>query len=69
MKKDNEFEECVELLLYSIVPIILIWITLMGITFLFTKEISYTLGFWVYSILSSALGLILTQTIIYKARK
>jgi len=69
MKTNNEFKECVELLIYSIVPIILIWITLMGMTFLFTKEISYMLGFWVYGILSSALGLILTQTIISKAGK
>jgi ABC-type phosphate transport system permease subunit len=63
----NVVELLIELLM-AIPAIVLIWITLMGFTFWFTKQISYTLGFWVYGILSSFLGLVLTQYIINKAR-
>lgn len=66
---DEELKEVLELLLFSIVPIMLIWVTLMGITFWFVDEISYSLGFWVYGILSSMLGVVLTSIIISKARK
>ena len=68
-KEDNVNigELLIELLLATPL-IILIWITLMGVTSWFTEEINYTLGFWVYGILSSFLGLGLTQYIIYKAR-
>lgn len=66
---NEDLNEAIELLLFSLVPIILIWITLMGITFWFTNEISYTLGFWVYGIMSALLGLIVTSVIISKARK
>ena len=68
-KEDNvNVGELLIELLTAIPSIILIWITLMGATFWFTEEINYTLGFWVYGISSSFLGLVLTQYIINKAR-
>lgn len=69
-KKEDNIDVC-ELLIEILIAmpaIILIWITLIGVTFWFTEEINYTLGFWVYGILSSFLGLVLTQYIIEKAR-
>jgi hypothetical protein len=66
---NKDLDEAIELFLFSLIPIVLIWITLMGVTFCFTNEISYTLGFWVYGILSALLGLIITSVIISKARK
>ena len=68
-KMNEDLNEVIELFLFSLVPIVLIFITLMGFTFLFTDKISYTLGFWIYGILSSLLGLIITSVIISKARK
>lgn len=68
-KEDNvNLGELLIELLTSIPSIILIWITLMGATFWFTEEINYIIGFWVYGISSSFLGLVLTQYIINKAR-
>lgn len=69
-KKEDNIDVCELLIeiLIAIPAIILIWITLIGVTFWFTEEINYTLGFWVYGILSSFLGLVLTQYIIEKAR-
>ena len=69
-KKEDNIDVCELLIeiLIAIPVIILIWITLIGVTFWFTEEINYTLGFWVYGILSSFLGLMLTQYIIEKAR-
>ena len=69
-KKEDNIDVCELLIeiLIAIPAIILIWITLIGVTFWFTEEINYTLGFWVYGILSSFLGLMLTQYIIEKAR-
>ncbi len=69
-KKEDNIDVC-ELLIEILIAmpaIILIWIILIGVTFWFTEEINYTLGFWVYGILSSFLGLVLTQYIIEKAR-
>lgn len=66
---NEDLNEIIELLLFSLVPIVLIWLTLMGITFWFTDEISYTLGFLVYGMLSALLGLIGISAIISKARK
>lgn len=68
-QEEIDFAEMFELLLYSLVPIVLIWITLMGFTFWFVNEISYTLVFWVYVPISSFFGLLLTSVIIEKARK
>ena len=70
LKEMNEdINELIELCLFSLIPTILIWITSMSITFLFTDEISYTIGFWVYGILSALLGVIITSAILSKARK
>ena len=69
MNEKEELKEIIELFLLSIIPIILIWITLIGVTLWFTETISYTVGFWVYGILSSILGLIITGSIISNARK
>lgn len=66
---NEDLNEIIELLLFSLAPIVLIWLTLMGITFWFTDEISYTLGFLVYGMLSALLGLIGISAIISKARK
>ena len=68
-KDETDLAEVFELLLFSLVPIILIWITLMGFTFWFVDKISYTLGFWIYIPASSFFGLLLTSKIIEKARK
>lgn len=62
---ENNLEEF-DLLIYSLIPIILIWMTLMGFTFCFTETISYTLGFWIYGIISIFLGLAITSFIIEK---
>ena len=66
---NKDLDKGIELLLLSLIPIVLIWITLIGVTFWFTNEISYTLGFWLYGILSALLGLIITSVIISKVRK
>lgn len=63
MFEKEEIENLAKLFLFSIVPIILIYITMLGITFLFTNEISYSLGFWIYLPISIFLGLILTSWI------
>ncbi len=68
-KEEIDFTEMFELLLFSLFPIIMIWITLMGVTFCFVTEISYTLGFWIYAPISCLLGLLLTSLIIENARK
>ena len=68
-EEEIDFTDVFELLLFSLFPIAMIWITLVGFTFLFVDEISYTLGFWIYFPISSFIGLLLTSTIIEKARK
>ena len=60
----EDLNKVIELAMFSVVPIILFYIILMSVTFLFVEDISYTLGFWVYPIVSSILGLVLTAWII-----
>ena len=63
-KKMEDLNKVIGLAMLSVVPIILFYIILMSVTFLFVEEINYTLGFWVYPIVSSILGLVLTACIV-----
>jgi hypothetical protein len=65
-KEDKEF---LMILLFSIIPIIFIYLTLLGFTFLFINKISYTLGYWLYFPLSIFLGIFITYFVVKKANK
>ena len=69
MDDREEVEDLIIEFVLSIPLVIFMWLFLISFTFLFVDEISYTIGFWVYGILSFLAGFILTQYIIYKAKK
>ena len=63
----KELKEVAELWLYSAIPMILIWITIMSITFIFVDKISYVLGVWIYAPISMCVGAFITYQILKKA--